>query len=438
MITSQARFLAALSAVSLFSASLADAQNMFRGDPSHSAVITDKAPADFSRPFWSFKTKGPVISSVVVDNGAAYFGSDDRNLYAVDAATGAKKWTFGTDGQIRSTPAVSDGAVFFISYDSKVYSLDAATGAKKWEYLTAGDRRFEAKNLHGCVPATQTMPDFWDVYESSPAVVDGVAYVGAADGLYALDANTGALLWKCTTGDVVHSSPAVVGGVVYFGSWDTFFYALDAKTGAEKWRFKTGDDPQTSNHKGIQSSPVVKDGIVYFGCRDARLYALDAATGAKKWEFDNNGGWINCTPLVTEGTVWFVTSIPSLFIALDAATGEVKMKGEVPFALFSSPVIAGDKVYAGAFDGCLYSCNVKDGKVTREFSTQAAINSRSLLFKEDGSVNYGAAFFRNNDFEEMYFTAGKIHEAGAIMASPVVVNGELFVGSSDGSVYCFR
>ena len=52
-----------------------------------------------------------------------------------------------------------------------------------------------------------------------PAVANGVVYFGSKDNnLYALNAGTGLLLWKYTTGGEVFSSPAVANGVVYFGS----------------------------------------------------------------------------------------------------------------------------------------------------------------------------------------------------------------------------
>ena len=52
---------------------------------------------------------------------------------------------------------------------------------------------------------------------SSPAVADGVVYVGSYASLYAVDAESGELRWGYTTGGRVHFSPAVVGGVVYVG-----------------------------------------------------------------------------------------------------------------------------------------------------------------------------------------------------------------------------
>src|SRR3954452_20711184 len=49
---------------------------------------------------------------------------------------------------------------------------------------------------------------------SSPAVVNGVVYVGSEDGnLYAVDQESGALKWKFPTGSRVRSSPAVDGGI---------------------------------------------------------------------------------------------------------------------------------------------------------------------------------------------------------------------------------
>ena len=66
---------------------------------------------------------------------------------------------------------------------------------------------------------------------SSPAVVNGVVYVGANTGTYALHASTGDLLWQYTTGNTVYSSPAVANGIVYFTSNDSNVYALNANRG---------------------------------------------------------------------------------------------------------------------------------------------------------------------------------------------------------------
>ena len=56
---------------------------------------------------------------------------------------------------------------------------------------------------------------------SSPAVANGVIYVGALnDTVYGLDASIGAALWSATvgSGNGDDSSPAVANGMVYVGS----------------------------------------------------------------------------------------------------------------------------------------------------------------------------------------------------------------------------
>jgi outer membrane protein assembly factor BamB len=180
---------------------------------------------------------------------------------------------------VPSTPAIASGLVYFTSYDGKFYAVDARTGKLRWKFATGGERRFEAKGIHGLQPKNQTIADPWDVYLSSPVVAHGTVYFGSGDGnLFALDAVSGELRWKFPTGDVVHASPAFAGGTLYFGSWDSYFYAVDAVSGKEKWRLHGGEDHHSQPGR-VSSSPAVVDGVVYTGCRDSNVYAIDAASG---------------------------------------------------------------------------------------------------------------------------------------------------------------
>ena len=217
---------------------------MFRGDAMHSGTYAGPAPRQFHRVKWKFPTGDRVISSPVFKDNVIYFGGDDGNVYAVDAATGRQIWKRATNGPVPATPAIADGTVYIGSYDGKFYAFNAQTGALKWKFATDGERRFEAKGLHGMQPKNQTIADPFDIFLSSPVVANGVVYFGSGDGnLYALDSATGDLRWKFKTGDVVHASPALADGVLFFGSWDSYFYAVDAATGKEKWRFHGGEDP---------------------------------------------------------------------------------------------------------------------------------------------------------------------------------------------------
>ncbi|MEZ4905125.1 MAG: PQQ-binding-like beta-propeller repeat protein [Spirosomataceae bacterium] len=77
---------------------------------------------------------------------------------------------------------------------------------------------------------------------SSPTIVNGKVYVGGFTNLYALDAKNGTKIWEFATGSGIDSSPAVAEGVVYVGSNDYNLYAVDAVTGTKKWVFATGGE----------------------------------------------------------------------------------------------------------------------------------------------------------------------------------------------------
>ena len=97
-----------------------------------------------------------------------------------------------------------------------------------------------------------------------------MVYVGSGDAVmngsvYALNARTGAKLWNYRTGAAVVSSPAVANGVVYIGSEDFNVYALNARTGAKLWSY-------TSYY--VNSSPAVANGMMYVGSTDDNVYAF--------------------------------------------------------------------------------------------------------------------------------------------------------------------
>jgi len=74
---------------------------------------------------WSFAMPGGVESSPAVANGVVYIGSDDGNVYAIDAANGQKLWSSATGSAVRSSPSVANGVVHFGSDNGKLYAASA-------------------------------------------------------------------------------------------------------------------------------------------------------------------------------------------------------------------------------------------------------------------------------------------------------------------------
>lgn len=415
------------------------AQAQFRGDPTHSGVQASAAPRTLKGVKWHFATGDRIVSSPVWATGNIYFGSNDGHVYALDAASGRQRWAWRTEGPVPSTPAVAEGRVHVLSYDGRLHTLDAASGAPLWKFATGGERRFEARGLHGATPRTQTIADPYDVYLSSPAVVGGVVYFGSSDGhVYALDAASGALRWKQRTGDVVHASPAVANGVVVVGSWDGRLYAFDALTGAERWRFQAGLDSAMHNQQGFQSSAAIVDGVVYVGCRDAHLYAIDAATGQERWRFSTGQSWVVGSPAVANGKVIFATSDSSLIHVLDAQTGQPAIKAlQAKAYMFSSPVVAGDALLIGLLNGSLQARDLASGRALWTFRTEAARANAGWVLTADGRLN-SSWIFTGGTQDAMVAGFERQSSVGSIFSTPLVLGGVVYVGSADGRVYALH
>jgi outer membrane protein assembly factor BamB len=373
------------------------AQSTFHGNVARTGVYQGAGPAQFGGVKWVFNTGGPIVTSPAIADGVIYIASLSGHLFAIDQQTGKEKWKFKSSMPIASSPSIVDGILYFVSSGGALVALDIATGQPKWVYAIEYERRYEAKGLHGYPQAAQTIPDAWDVFTSSPAVANGKVYFGSGDGnVYAVDAKSGILQWKFATGDVVHASPAVAGGAIFVGGWDGVLYALDAESGAQKWAFQAGLDPVAHNQVGFQSSPAVVDGVVYVGCRDAHVYALDARTGRLRWNFDAKS------------------------------------------YIFSSAALAGDLAYFGSHNGRLYAVNTKTGVLAWRFQTEASKLDPMKILNADGSLNPDAFAPVFGDFQDMYIDFYRYTSIGAIMSSPAVDQGIVYVGSMDGHLYALN
>jgi len=411
---------------------------MFRGGSEHLGVYQSSTNPLLRTVAWKVKTGGRVVSSAVVIGESVYFGSSDGNLYAVNRRDGTVRWKFATQGAVNSSPAFADGVVFAGSVDGRFYAVDATTGKQKWVFKTAGERRFTAPGIHGGTPRTEMMADPFDMFLSSPAIAGGVVYVGSGDhNVYALDAETGAARWTFVTGNVVHASPAVSNGVVYVGSWDRNMYAIEASTGKEVWRFQTGNDTTIYNQIGIASSAAVSGGVVYFGCRDGHFYAVDAKTGAKRWSHDNKGGWVIASPAVKDGVVYFPTADGMRFKALDVATGALKFSIENKAISFSSPAIVNEVIYFGSSDGWLHAMDLATGGAKADFQSDGSKENAAKYVDEKGRMK-SSALYPDFTLDGMIIGVHRMFTLGSFLSSPVVVDGVLYAGSTDGNLYAVR
>ena len=349
---------------------------------------------------WRVDVGGAVWTPLALADGALLFGTDEGTFQALDIATRKSRWRFSFGGRIRSAAEVTGELALFASDDGFLYAVALSSGEEKWRF----DLR--SADLDRRLPATGP-PYEYDYRHSSPTLGKGVIYIGSADGnLYAVDVESGRERWRFATGDRIRSTPTVSGGRVYVGSWDGRVYALDASTGEEAWRFDTGNR--------VQGSPAVAAGRVVVGSRSAKLFCLDAGTGEEIWiHTHEDGSWVESSPVVVDGIVYVGSSDALELIAFDLATGEEIWHFATGGWSWGTPVVTDDAVYIGA------------------------ISASPYYFE---GVDLAAGFYqveRKTGRERWRMSPEPIegYVTGGVFASPVILDGVVYVGALDGRIY---
>jgi outer membrane protein assembly factor BamB len=307
-----------------------------------------------------------------------FIASWDGNLYAIDEYSGVQKWVFSSYQYISSSPAVFNGLVYittacptassgpFTCRSGLAYALDEQTGSVVWQNVITS-------------PIT-----------SSPVVADARVFYGSitlGNGqLFSRYAATGNGNWTAFLTDAVESSPSVHNGRVFVGQLDGAVVALNENSGAQLWRVVPGDNVQTGLAVGY--------GMVFVATSTRGVIALNENTGATVWTFATGGS--NTTSVALNGgTVYFGTGTGIVY-ALNATTSAQIWSRTLSGGVSSSPALAlGSKsLFVGSNDHYLYGLNMTTGAVLWRYLT--------------GSI---------------------------VVSSPAVADGRVFIGSQDHNVY---
>jgi len=323
----------------------------------------------------------------------------ENGIGSGNVSTLGQVWTAATGGAVDSSPAVVNGVAYVGSTDGKLYA-------------------FKASGCNSPPCAALWTGTTGGPVDSSPAVQNGVAYVGSADGkLYAFKASgcnspTCAPLWTGSTGGPIHSSPTVAGGLVYVGSTDGKLYAFNASgcgatSCSSTWAAATGGPIASSPSVGFVSK--LRATAVFVGSGDGKVYAFNSATGAKFWSV-TTGGPVASSPAFAANVtkdleMVYVGSDDAKLYALKAWSGGLVWTGQTGGPVHSSPTVANSRVFVGSADGLLYAYNATDC---------------------GGSVTCSPIW-----------TAGTTSMA-KVDATPVVANGLVYVGRDNGSLYAYN
>ena len=202
---------------------------------------------------------------------------------------------------------------------------------------------------------------------ATPAYADGMLFVGGGYGsheFYAVDSDTGKIIWKIQTGDDGPTAAVVADGLVAFNTESCTLVIVDEKTGRVIWQEWLGDP--------LMSQPAIDKGVLYM--------AHPAFTGGlgnarKRAEFH---------PLAAS------PGGSHRLLAADLHTGRHLWEQEIAGDVLTAPVISDGVVYFTTFDGTSYALNAADGSVAwvkATAGTSAPVVLRGELYETRKTVN---------------------------------------------------
>lgn len=251
-------------------------------------------------------------------------------------------------GSLAANPIVAGGVVYIQDLDSNVYALSLRSGALEWEYVC---------NL----PAKQGPGP------NGVAVADGDVYGQTPTSAFALSAATGKAIWVnphlLTRGQGTFGiQPQVVAGREYLASQygkasgGGVLIALNARTGAALWKFNTVKGPEPgvqslgAGSGGAWEAPLVgTDGSVIYGIGNPYQSPAEAMAHPAKQLYTDSDVNLDAT---TGKLRWYYQGVANDFEDHDMQTSPIAATaGHVPV------VIGGGKM------GYIYEMNAQSGKL---------------------------------------------------------------------------
>lgn len=308
--------------------------------------------------------KRRLAAAPVVGNGVLYAMDTTATVTAFQADTGRRLWSrqLEVDGDLKGSAfgggvSYSDGRVYATNGIGEVAALDAQTGAEIWKVKPAGPLR------------------------GAPTIAFGAIYVMTQDNqIHALNAADGAKIWEETAsagqaGVFGVAAPAAGQGTVIAGYSTGELVAYRYENGRTLWSdalARTSISTQVGTLTDVDADPIIDNGRVYALGQGGRMAAYELVTGQRLWELNLAG---ISTPAVSGEWIFTLTDDARL-LAIARASGKVRWisqlrewkdaedkKGQI---FWTGPVLAGNQLWVANSRGQLLSIDVTSGETTSQ------------------------------------------------------------------------
>lgn len=342
---------------------------------------------------WKFETENRIIAAPVIRNDSLFIGSLDGNLYVLNSLTGTELWHYSTYNEIRTTVALYEGIVC-VESGNVLYGL-GMDGSLLWT-----DTLYKGSliNEH----------DMWDVFRSSPSLLDSIAFIGSEEGwILGVNVKNGERVFEARTlqaDATIETTPSIYNGKVYVGDWLGVLSVFDISTQTLLWQYDTKDDNTYGWVNSIVSQPLIYRDTLYFGGRNCNLYALNPETGDKFWMYHQPGNmWLFGGPVASGDVLYVGSSFQHVVYAFNPDQPEMFWETNVYGINYGYPVIHDDNVIVGTGSS-------------------------------DGIQSGGSLTIINKQSHEM---VGRYNVPGWV-ETPLYQEGIIYFGSSDHNIYAIN
>jgi outer membrane protein assembly factor BamB len=421
----------------------------FRGNPQRTGCTDGQAGPASAKVLWVHKSKDHNLSSPIVAgnrlfiSGLTGFNLGYVNCLDTDPAAKQRMVWSKTVPLLKlptvSSPALLSGCLVFgdgmhQTNGATLYCLDSAGGIPLWRHDIPGDL------VH---------------LESSPTLVNGMAYIGGGNaGVMCIQADRATLGGKTLElaalkkaveagwaalklkyeeerkkdpntpppdenqyphGDVkrvwqegkdkwhVDAPLAVVDGRVLAASTfldmektgDRALICLDAKSGKQRWRTPLKLNPWGG--PAVEGDTIIVSGstIGYYPqqLKGAKGFvaAYSLTDGKEKWYKPITGGITSCAAIADGAAI--VTATDGKVRAFELADGGRRWIYEAKAPLFAPPAVAGSTVYAADLRGIVHAIGLKQGEETwkLDLATNPAVQTPGMVY--GGPIVHGGRLY---------------------------------------------
>ncbi len=271
---------------------------------------------------WELDCQHYLSAGPSVDANTIIVGGSDAQVLAIDKNNGTILWTHKVSSEVLAVPLIAEGVIIIRTTDGSVFGLDQSDGHQLWS-------------------VEETPPALMLRGLATPILLQNKLLIGFASGkLIAIDLHSGKNLWE-----TVVAMP-------------------------------TGRS-EVERLVDLAADPVSQESLIYVSSYQGGLSAV-AADGNIVWR---NEKLSSASGLNSDGRYVYLTDNNSDVWQVDPRSGGTLWKqAELHYRLLTAPVVAGEWLLVGDYQGYLHWLSRNDGRLLARLSiTESAIDNKVVV-----------------------------------------------------------